>query len=259
MNCMSRARLLLVVLLCALPSFIISAQEPQSGQTGGVRFQWSFLIPMRDGVKLHASLYSPPAMVAPTPCIFTLTPYTTQTYHDRGIYYASHGLPFLVVDSRGRGDSEGQFRPFIQEAQDGYDVVEWLARQPYCSGKVAMSGGSYTGYDQWATAKEFPPHLATIVPTAAAYAGVDFPMRGGNFYPYLVQWLTMTGGYTLQGTVAGDGPFWNSRFRQWFESGQPFSQLDKQVGIEGARGLLRCRGRAVAIRADAGDHHKRAE
>jgi hypothetical protein len=139
-------------------------------------------------------------------------------------------LTYVVVDSRGRGDSEGQFRPFIQEAHDGYDVTEWLARQPYCNGKIAMSGGSYTGYDQWATAKEFPPHLVTIVPTAAPFAGVDFPMRGGNFYPYLVQWLTLTGGHTLQGTVTGDDAFWNARFREWFESGRPFSELDQLTG-----------------------------
>jgi len=194
------------------------------------RYQWDVQVPLRDGVKLHASLYSPQGVAGPTPCIFTLTPYTTQSYHDRGMAYSSHGLTYLVVDSRGRGDSEGQFEPFIQEAQDGYDVTEWLARQPYCNGKVAMSGGSYTGYDQWATAKEFPPHLSTIVPTAAPYAGVDFPMRGGNFYPFLVQWLTLVGGHTLQGNVVGDGALWASTFREWFESGRPYSELDKISG-----------------------------
>jgi uncharacterized protein len=197
---------------------------------GADRFQWNLRVPLRDGVKLHASLYSPRDAKGPTPCIFTLTPYTTQSYHDRGSAYASHGLSYLVVDSRGRGDSEGQFQPFLQEARDGYDIVEWLARQGFCNGKVAMSGGSYTGYDQWATAKEFPPHLATIVPTAAPFAGVDFPMRGGNFYPFLVQWLTLVGGHTLQGNVVGDAALWAANFREWFESGRPYSELDKMSG-----------------------------
>jgi putative CocE/NonD family hydrolase len=212
----------LFVALLALPVFVRAAPK----------YQWDLQVPLRDGVKLHASLYSPSPRdtKGPTPCIFTLTPYTTQSYHDRGTYYASHGLTYLVVDSRGRGDSEGQFRPFIQEARDGYDVTEWLARQPYCNGKVAMSGGSYTGYDQWATAKEFPPHLSTIVPTAAPYAGIDFPMRGGNFYPFLVEWLTLVGGHTLQGNVVGDGALWASNFREWFESGRPYSELDKMSG-----------------------------
>src|SRR3954465_7743423 len=75
------------------------------------RYQWSVELPLRDGVKLHASLYSPKDVKGPPPCVFTLTPYTTQSYHDRGTAYASHGLTYLVVDSRGRGDSEGVFEP----------------------------------------------------------------------------------------------------------------------------------------------------
>src|SRR5262249_18932571 len=150
--------------------------------------------------------------------------------HERGVYFAAHGLPFLTVDVRGRGNSEGEFRPFIQEAHDGYDIVEWLAAQPYCNGKVAMWGGSYAGYDQWATAKELPPHLATIVPVASAYAGVDFPMRNNVSYPYLVQWLTYTRGHTSQEKIFGDASFWSAIYRRWLESGQPFGSLDSIAG-----------------------------
>jgi putative CocE/NonD family hydrolase len=101
------------------------------------------------------------------------------------MYFAAHGFPFLTVDVRGRGNSEGSFRPLIQEAKDGYDVVEWLAKQPYCNGKISMWGGSYAGYDQWATAQEFPPHLATIVPVSSVGPGVDFAVRNNTFPPYL--------------------------------------------------------------------------
>ena len=99
---------------------------------------------------------------------------------------------FAIVDVRGRGSSEGIFDPFMQEAKDGYDIVEWLAKQQYCNGKITMWGGSYAGYDQWATAKELPPHLKTIVPAAAAQPGVDFPMQYNIAYPYTIQWLTLT-------------------------------------------------------------------
>jgi uncharacterized protein len=61
-----------------------------------------------------------------------------QAYHDRGIYFASHGYPFLAVDVRGRGGSEGVFFPNLADGSDGSDVVSWLARQPFCNGKVAM-------------------------------------------------------------------------------------------------------------------------
>jgi putative CocE/NonD family hydrolase len=147
------------------------------------------------------------------------------------MYFAAHGLPFLTVDVRGRGNSDGKFRPMLQEAKDGHDIVEWLAKQPYCNGKISMWGGSYAGYDQWATAKEMPPHLATIVPAAAAHPGVDFPMRNNLSYPYLVQWLTFTSGHTSQENIFGDGDFWQARNRRWYESGAPLEQLDTLVGI----------------------------
>ena len=94
------------------------------------KFQWGVKIPMRDGVQLNATVYTPKEQTAPAPCIFTLTPYIAQSYHDRGMYFAANGFPFLTVDVRGRGNSEGTFRPLIQEAHDGHDVVEWLAQQP---------------------------------------------------------------------------------------------------------------------------------
>ena len=218
------------ILLAVSPVAALGADAKPPDNAASVRFQWNAKIPLRDGVQLSATMYTPRDQKGPAPCIFTLTPYIAQSYHDRGMYFAAHGYPFLTVDVRGRGNSEGTFRPLIQEAQDGYDVVEWLARQPYCNGKVAMWGGSYAGYDQWATAKEFPPHLATIVPAAAPYAGVDFPSRGNVFDSYLVQWLTFTDGHASQINLFTDFPFWLTKNRQWFESGSPFKDLDTQIG-----------------------------
>ncbi|HZP67511.1 MAG TPA: CocE/NonD family hydrolase, partial [Rudaea sp.] len=110
-------------------------------------FRWGVKIPLRDGVRLNATLYRPQGQAEPLPCIFTLTPYISQSYHDRGMYFAAHGYVFLTVDVRGRGNSEGEFTPLLQEAKDGHDVVEWLAQQSYCNGKITMWGGSYAGYD----------------------------------------------------------------------------------------------------------------
>src|SRR6202046_5083420 len=191
------------------PLVVLAAPAPQEIDSASVNFQWGVKIPLRDGVKLSATVYTPAQQKAPAPCIFTLTPYIAQSYHDRGMYFAAHGYPFLTIDVRGRGNSEGVFQPLIQEAQDGYDVVEWLAKQPYCNGKVTMWGGSYAGYDQWATAKESPPHFAPIVPSAASYMGVDFPMRNNIFYPFLIQWLMLTGGRASQLQTYSDAAFWS--------------------------------------------------
>jgi hypothetical protein len=197
----------------------------------GVRMQWGVRIPLRDGIHLNATLYMRKNHATPSPAVFTLTPYVGQMWHKFGVLFAGHGYPFLIVDVRGRGNSHGDFRPFMHEAQDGYDVVEWLAQQHYCNGQVAMWGGSYAGYAQWATAKESPPHLATIVPTASAYLGVDMPMLCNIAMPYLMQWLTLVAGRTSQDRMFFDSElFWGAQFRQWFESGVSFKELDSFLG-----------------------------
>jgi uncharacterized protein len=197
----------------------------------GVEFEWGTRIPMRDGVMLNSTLYLPKGNRAPAPCAFMLSPYIADTHHERGMYFASHAIPFAIVESRGRGNSEGEFRPYIQEAEDGADVVEWLASQSYCNGRVAMCGASYVGYCQWATAKERPPHLVAIVPTTAPYVGVDFPMRNNIFNPFVVQWLTLVSGRTAQTSVFADVQMWAGLFKQWHISGRPFREFDAMAGV----------------------------
>ena len=198
----------------------------------GVDLRWDVRIPLRDGTMLQATLYFPRGSAEPVPVILTMTPYVAQLWHERGVYFASQGFAFAAVDVRGRGNSEGIFRPLIQESDDGHDVVEWLADQPWCDGQVGMWGGSYGGYAQWATAKARPSGLVTIVPTAPAFAGVDVPFRSNIFSPYIMQWLTLVGGRTIQDRVFfGQEAFWGERFRRWFESGASLAALDDQLGM----------------------------
>src|SRR6184192_2219153 len=195
--------------------------------------RWGVKIPLRDKVELNATLYLPktPDGSAPkTPVVFTLTPYISDTYHARGAYFASHGYVFALVDVRGRGNSAGEFEPFAQEPRDGHDVVEWLAQQPFCDGKVAMWGGSYAGFDQWATAKEFPPHLATIVPAAAAHPPYDYPSLDNVGFLYDMQWFTHTSGRTGQQNLFGDSKFWRTKFLDAYRKHIAFSTLDSFVG-----------------------------
>jgi len=195
--------------------------------------RWGVKIPMHDNVELNATVYLPkkPDGAPPkTPVIFTLTPYISDTYHARGAYFASHGYVFALVDVRGRGNSSGEFEAFANEPRDGHDVVEWLANQPFCDGKVAMWGGSYAGFDQWATAKEFPPHLTTIVPAAAAHPGLDYPSYNNIGMTYDVQWFTLTSGHTAQDNLFGDQKFWRTKFLDAYNRHIPFKSLDSFVG-----------------------------
>ncbi len=187
-------------------------------------------IKLRDGILLNATVYKPHDQKSPLPTVFTLTPYISDTYHARGVYFAKHGYVYAIVDVRGRGSSEGIFDPFNQEAKDGYDIVEWLALQPFCNGKVTMWGGSYAGYDQWATAKELPPHLRTIVPVASAKPGVDFPMAYNIGYSYVIQWLTFTNEKTGNENFFDDDKFWTNKFTERYNKDIPFNKLDSLVG-----------------------------
>ena len=220
----ARSAVLFFVLLSALAAAAFAADSQD------VDFQWSARVPMRDGVTLSATIFRPAGQKEPLPVIFTLTPYIADSYEDRALYFARHGYVYALVDVRGRGDSEGVFDPFAQEARDGYDAVEWLARQPWSNGKVAMWGGSYAGFDQWTTAKELPPHLATIVPAAAVHPGVDFPFLKGIFYSYDMQWLTFTSGKAKNTLIFGDGLLWGQKFREMYLAHRPYRELDRIVG-----------------------------
>ena len=202
----------------------------QAATPPAVDLLWGTKIPLRDGVKLNATVYLPATPKQPVPVVFTLTPYISDSYHDRAIYFARHGYVFALVDVRGRGNSEGQFEPLANEAKDGADVVEWLARQPWSNGKVTMWGGSYAGFDQWSTLKEFPPHLATIVPAAAAHPGIDFPFSGNIFSSYVAQWMTFTSGVTGNTNLFGEGSYWADKFGQLYDSGAAFNSLDRVIG-----------------------------
>jgi len=200
------------------------------GTPKSVSIQWGVKIAVRDGVKLNGTLYKPADVQEPLPVIFTSTPYIADTYHERGMYFARNGYIFLGIDVRGRGNSEGAFEPFVNEGRDGHDVVEWLARQPWCNGKVTMWGGSYAGFDQWSVLKEFPSHLATIVPAAAAHPGVDFPFNSNIFAPYIIQWLTYTSGLTPNLKLFNESTYWQDKFSELYLKHLPFKELDELVG-----------------------------
>lgn len=228
---MTRCVALLVAVVsafCARPQ--CCAQDSPRNDQAIPDMRWAVKIPMRDGITLNATVFQPHGQKEPLPVIFTLTPYIGDSYTDRAMYFAQHGYVYALVDVRGRGNSGGVFEPFVNDAKDGYDVVEWFVKQPYCNGKVTMWGGSYAGFDQWSTLKEFPPHLATIVPAAAAHPGVDFPFQYNIFAPYDEQWLTFTSGVTSNGMLFGNSPFWGARSREYYDQHVAFKDYDKLVG-----------------------------
>jgi putative CocE/NonD family hydrolase len=200
------------------------------GDPTAVMLSYDVRIPMRDGIELSATLFRPKGQAAPAPAIFTLTPYLADTFHSAGVFFATHGFPFLVVDCRGRGGSGGDFRPNMGDGVDGHDIVEWVARQDWCNGKVAMGGGSYSGWNQWATAGTRPPHLASIMPRCASCPGVDVPARNNIIDQYGFQWLTYVAGRTLQQNLFSDHLFWAELWKERFVAGKAYSSLPYELG-----------------------------
>ncbi len=136
-------------------------------------------ITMDDGVKLGATLTFPSkdgSAPAPGrfPVVLAMTPYGRDDAAGCSCGnppdFAQRGFVFAAVDVRGTGGSQGNldenyFSP--REARDGYDLVEYLGTQPWSTGRVGMTGGSYVGITQFKTAETDPPHLAAIAPDEA--------------------------------------------------------------------------------------------
>ena len=115
-------------------------------------------IPMRDGVKLYADVYRP-AKPGKYPVLVSRTPYSTErapTAYEAAVFFSRRGYVFVFQDVRGRHESEGKWEPFRNDIEDGYDTVEWAAKQPWSNGKVGMEGGSYLGQVQWRAAHGKP-------------------------------------------------------------------------------------------------------
>jgi putative CocE/NonD family hydrolase len=164
-----------------LGTTLCTAAEPPA--SAPVRSEFGVMIPMRDGVKLAADVWLPEAP-GRYPVLLARTPYlkTGLRLSQWAQYFASRGYVFAIQDTRGRGDSEGTFDAFFGEGKDGYDTIEWLAAQPWSNGRVGMLGPSYLGTAQWLAARERPPHLACIAPTAAAGRWFEeLPYMGGAF------------------------------------------------------------------------------
>jgi len=122
-------------------------------------------VPMRDGIHLATDLYRDDT-VQKAPVVLMRTPYDRTKAKGTAEKFAKAGYIAVIQDCRGTRASEGVMAPYNNEGQDGYDTIEWISRQPWCSGRVGMMGGSYVGAVQWQAAVEHPPGLAAIAPQA---------------------------------------------------------------------------------------------
>lgn len=201
---------------------------------------------MRDGVTLRTDIYRPRTQ-APLPTLLMRTPYDKQrsdygreAFRPVARAAAEAGYAVAVQDIRGRFASEGDFQPFYcpptLDGADGHDTIEWLAAQPWSSGRVGTFGDSYGAWAQWELAREQPPHLKAMFPSGLGLHALDFPiLRVGRRILWLIGRMAPDSRRRLaiDGPVTADEAYdiWNSNERgkwYWF---LPWSQLpDSALG-----------------------------
>ena len=154
-----------------------------------VQHAQTFPVPMRDGVHLSTDVYLPKNCSTPVPAVLVRTPYGKEDGCEVYYRYVQRGYAVVVQDVRGRNASEGEWLPNYHEVEDGDDTLNWIAAQPWCSGRIGMVGGSYLGYVQWAAAASGNPHLKALISVVCAGSSfVDLPRRGGSFTSGMLAW-----------------------------------------------------------------------
>jgi len=128
------------------------------------------LVRMRDGVRLATDVYLPEPPGPRRPAILIRLPYDKSgrsTFMPAIAHYlTANGFAVVIQDVRGKFRSEGVAEPFVNEAADGHDALDWIVSQPWSNGIVGMSGDSYYGFTQWAAASTGHPALRAMVPRA---------------------------------------------------------------------------------------------
>ena len=165
------------------------------------------MVPMRDGTLLATDVFRPDAP-GRFPVLVNRGPYGKDDYiaaPDHSVwFFPSHGYVVISQDCRARFESQGDYyNPLFQEVQDGYDTIEWAARQPWSNGRVGTTGQSYLGATQYtmATNNPLPPHLQTMAPVSASsdfHQSWVYHTGGAMEWGWMVPYAIHKGRNTLQ-------------------------------------------------------------
>jgi putative CocE/NonD family hydrolase len=210
-----------------------ATDRPASQPVHEVEVRRDVRIPVRDGLELSANLWLPAQAVvaggaARFPAILEMIPYRKDDWRwasdeARGQWLAARGFAFCRLDIRGTGSSPGIVlgEYTVDETNDGYDAVEWLAAQPWSNGNVGMWGISWGGFSAIQVAMLRPPHLRAIVPVYASddrYTDDVHYIGGCVTASELSQYaVSMVGSNALPGRPAYRGAAWQAEWRERLE------------------------------------------
>ncbi|MBS37047.1 MAG: X-Pro dipeptidyl-peptidase [Thiotrichales bacterium] len=163
----------------------------------GLKMELDIGVPMSDGTVLATDVYRPVGQ-EPAPALLLRTPYDKRDVESQAYahpaWYVAKGFAVVSQDVRGRWLSEGEFEPFANEANDGAETIEWIARQPWCDGSVGMFGFSYPGATQMLAALESQT-LKAMVPamTGSSYCDGWTYRNGVLKLSFILTWVAGLG------------------------------------------------------------------
>ncbi len=189
---------------------------------------------MRDGVRLSADVFRPDTQ-GRFPVILTRTPYRTvegfqDLQNDEARFFAQHGYAYIIQDCRGKNDSEGVYRPFLDDDRvDGYDTLVWAGKQSWSNGNLGTIGESYAAWNQWQAATLRPPGLKAMVCTVALPDPVlNVPYQNGALVLWMSEWMALIEGKRNTKTAAVN----DARKNFWH---LPLRTIDEKFGRKNSR------------------------
>ena len=181
----------ILIAFMMLLSFLPGATIAAANETSSEIIVEDVQIEMRDGVMLSARVYRP-SEEGQYPVLLTRTPYNSAgDYINVGKTFAQKGYAVVVNDVRGLYGSDGIYRPYMDDANDGYDTVAWAHEQPWSNGKVGTFGSSARGITQSLLGPEQPPGLEAMYWVVTPSRGYEETMFQGGAYRHelVTQWL----------------------------------------------------------------------
>ncbi|MDP6173394.1 MAG: CocE/NonD family hydrolase [Rhodospirillales bacterium] len=228
------------------PAPLVRSPEPPEG----ARKIGDVYVTMRDGIRLAVDIYLPEGDGGPYPALLSVAPYMKDIQRkpphwshaiESGAtsFYVPKGYVHVIAQGRGGGLSQGEWKWFDEkELTDGYDLIEWIAEQPWSTGKVGMIGDSYWSWSQYAASATQPPHLECVCQcdgTTDLYRDVCF--QGGIFqHQFLGHWAQyITAQTAWPGGVEGKLPPMNLHYETathpydgaWYRDRSAWTKLDR--------------------------------
>ncbi|SDS39978.1 CocE/NonD family hydrolase [Winogradskyella sediminis] len=192
----------------------------------------SIVIPMKDGAEVSMVVVQRKGNSTAKKSAILVSSIYAGTNEASAILSASKGYIGVIANTRGKRLSKSDIKPLEYEHTDVYEVIDWISKQAWSNQKVAMVGGSYNGFTQWASMKhKVHPALKTIVPMVAIAPGIDYPMENNVLHNYSYSWnYYVTNNKFLDFEASNDFKRWNTLKNSWYKTGVAFNKLDSLDG-----------------------------